>query len=262
MNFRAPIRVSQFARRAYGTRNYDFTALASAVRCLVPALSKIRSAFAAFGLFAGSLYLLQRALQLRNAPLRLLFYDLMSQPVANTELASPRLTAAVVVRDITSDAESLAKLPRPKEVIDFRLEQKVVCLGAFRKNTLIAAQWFCFGPYEEDEVRCSFVPRPASHAVFDFDTFVFPEHRLGTAFAALWEGVNKYLRGRDISHTCSRISRFNVASRNAHVRLGATRTGSAVFLAGRNRQLMIASVRPFVYFSRQGKKGPNVVIGT
>ena len=88
-----------------------------------------------------------------------------------------------------------------------------------------------------------FPAEPLGEAVFDFDVYVFPEHRMGRAFVSIWGAVNRVLHERGIRWTFSRITRFNVASRNAHIRLGARRIGSALFFKAWALEAMLASVR-------------------
>jgi hypothetical protein len=111
--------------------------------------------------------------------------------------------------------------------------------------------WFCRGGYEEDEVRCTFVLGRAHESVFDFDFYIFPEHRMGLAFVGLWNAANEYLHGAGVRYTFSRLTRFNLASRRAHRHLGWRVVGRALFLCLGQVQCMLATVFPYVHVSRK-----------
>lgn len=223
-------------------------------------MRKLRSAFREFGAFSGTLYLLDQAFARTGSRFGIFDYELMVQPVAEQSKAPANLTRAFEVREIPEGDELHAATPPPEQVIQARYAQPCVCLGAFQKGSFIGYQWLCFGPYEEDEVRCTFVPHPADESVFDFDFYLFPEYRLGLGFVALWDGANRYLRERGIRYTTSRVSRFNTASRKSHQHFGWRCVGRAVFLAGKRWQLMLANVAPYVHLSLSPESRPRVII--
>jgi hypothetical protein len=134
-----------------------------------------------------------------------------------------------------------------------RRDQNATCLGAFKKGVLIGYMWFCRGSYDEDEVRCTYVLNAVDESVFDFDFFLFPEHRMGPAFAALWKGAGQFLHNRGIRYTFSRLTRFNVASRRAHQHLGGKIVGRALFLHFGRIEIMIATLSPFLWASITGR---------
>jgi hypothetical protein len=70
----------------------------------------------------------------------------------------------------------------------------------------------------------------APRAVFDFDVYVKPEHRMGLGFMAVWDSLLQELRQSGVELSYSRISRFNLASLRAHARLGARPIGQVTFL--------------------------------
>jgi hypothetical protein len=108
---------------------------------------------------------------------------------------------------------------------------------------------FCHEAYEEDEVRCTYLVTPQAQAVFDFDLYIFPEHRMGLGFAAIWHGASQYLRERGVRFTYSRLTQFNLASRRAHDHLGWKGVGRALFLQAGLVELMAATIRPYLHFS-------------
>lgn len=225
-------------------------------------IRKITSAIAEFGIFAGILYGIGQILDRSNSRLKLCYFEIMVQPVWSTSLAPANLTKSFEIRELGPDSPDVARFPRPDEIISQRFDQNAMCLGGYKKGELIGFLWLKFGEYHEDEVRCIFAPEPVSNTVFDFDIYLFPEHRLGIGFIALWDGANNYLKSRGIDYTCSRVSRFNTGSRQSHRHLGSRRAGKAVFLCGTSRQLMIGSQKPYIHFSINKYELPRIAIDT
>jgi hypothetical protein len=212
-------------------------------------LSRVAGPFREFGWFSGLLYALSRVLQMMSPRLNLYVYDLMVQPVTAKPLLPQRLSQAFSVAPIGAAAAELGLMPVPQSVIQDRFTQGAVCLGAWRGGRLVGYMWLCPARYDEDEVRCRYDLLPAAESMFDFDVYIFPEHRLGFAFVALWNGANRWLQDQGVRFSFSRISRFNVASRRAHARLGSQRLGSALFLRLGRAQVMLATVRPYLSLS-------------
>lgn len=210
---------------------------------------KLTSPFKEFGAFAGALYLIDRLLSRISPNLRLFCYELMVQPIHDKPLIPDRMTRSLDIREIKRGDPELDLMPVPPEIIEFRLKQNAICLGMFKKGEFIGYIWFCFGVYEEDEVRCVYLLTPEKEAVFDFDLYLFPEHRLGLGFIGIWEGANKFLYKRGIRYTFSRLTRFNLASRKAHDHLGWKRVGQAYFLKVWRLELMISTVSHFLGLS-------------
>jgi hypothetical protein len=226
----------------------------------MPIMQRFLSPFREFGILSGFLYLLDQLFARANLNFRVCDYELMVQPIAEKAMAPANLTRSFEVRQINEGDPLLEKTPPPASVIEDRFRQSAVCLGAFQKGEFIGYQWLTFGNYEEDEVRCTFVPQPADQCVFDFDFYLYPEHRLGLGFVALWDGANRYLRERGIRYTTSRVSRFNTASRKSHQHLGWRCVGRAAFFAGRRVQLMLASVAPYCHLSFSTRSRPQIAI--
>lgn len=140
----------------------------------------------------------------------------------------------------------VAQMPARPDVKAARFEQGAFCLGAFRKNQLVGWIWLRRQAHPEDEVRCTYeLARPAESA-FDFDLVVLPAYRLGIGFAAVWDGANAYLTEQGVRYSYSRLTRFNLASRRSHARLGCKRVAGAVFLKAWGLELMVATLAPFV----------------
>ena len=208
-------------------------------------LRKLAALFREYGAVAGSVYLLERALRLLAPESKVYLYELVVQPVAAEPLLPARLSRSIRFHEIAEhDADMQRLLARP-EIKVSRFAQGAVCLGVYRLDVLIGHVWFCFGRYEEDEVRCDFhLPEPGD--AWDFDLYVFPEHRMGIGFMAVWDAAFAYLRERGARRSFSRVNRFNLASRRAHARLGSRPLGSALFVKLGRLELTLASAAPFV----------------
>jgi len=188
------------------------------------------------------------SLALRRLGIRLYKYEFVAQPIAAAPLARGR-GKAIDVRLVTDVAGVPTDYPRPAHVVADRFAQGALTLQAWKGDDLAGFLWLLHQGYREDEVRADY--RLASpDSVWDFDVYVAPEYRMGTTYLRLWDEANTLLRERDVRWTCSRISSFNVASRNAHARLGTVRMGGALFLCAGRWQLSCVTQAPFVHLSR------------
>lgn len=212
-------------------------------------LQKIRGVFRQFGFAVGLLYGLDRFLQRLSSNLRLYAYEFMVQPIHTKPLVPARFTKNFEIREIKHDDPEVDLMPVRPDIKRSRFDQNAVCLGAFQNGQFIAYMWFCFRAYDEDEVRCTYLLTPESQAVFDFDLYIFPQHRLSLAFIGIWNGANQYLSERGIKYTFSRLTRFNVGSRRAHEHLGWKRVGRAIFLQAWSLEVMMATIFPYLHLS-------------
>jgi acetyltransferase (GNAT) family protein len=210
---------------------------------------KLVDLYRQYGLVTGLFYGIDRMLQRLSSRLRFHAYQIMVQPITDRPLLPERHARRFEFREIRRGDPEVGLMPARPDIKEARFAQSAVCLGAFRDGRLTGYLWFCYGRYEEDEARCTYVVAPEGHAVFDYDLYVLPEHRMGSAFAGIWHGASEYLRNRGIRYTFSRYTRFNLASRRAHERLGGRPVGSAVFLQLGPIQLMAATLWPFLHVS-------------
>ena len=209
-------------------------------------LQKLLGPLREFGPFAGFVYGLDRVLQSLSPRTRLFLHDLMVQPIPDRPLLSPGLAKGYEFREVARGAPEVDRMPARPDIKESRFRQGARCLGVYRKGDFIGFIWFAFGRYEEDEVRCTYELIPGAESVFDFDIYLFPEHRMGLGFVATWHGANEFLRARGIRYTFSRLTRFNVASRRAHDHLGWKRIASALYVQLGDLQVMFATMRPFI----------------
>jgi len=223
-------------------------------------IRRIKTAVGELGWKAAVLYSINYLAEKLGMQPPIYYYYLVSQPLS-ARMSLPRsLARNIEVREIVSDDAACAEMPVSIQVVQKRFDQRAMCLGAFKDSELIAYLWLSFGPYEEDEVRCRFIPQPEGRAVWDFDVYVYPRHRIGVGFVALWNETNELLRKRGIEHTCSRVSAFNSMSIRSHEKMGATIVGTAVFLAFRRIQFLHCSRRPYFHFSLRKSTRPTVYV--
>lgn len=217
-------------------------------------LQKLIHLLKELGFFAGLLYTIDRVLAAISPSLRLYFYEIMVQPIPEEPLIPARLTKNLEIREIKRGDPEVDLMPARADIKEARFRQNAICLGAFQKGKFIGYMWFCSYAYEEDEVRCTFLLSPVDEAVFDFDFYLFPEHRMGLGFIGMWSGANKFLNNRGIKYTFSRLTRFNLASRRAHNHLGWKCIGRTLFLQAWRLQIMVATIFPYLHLSF-GKSG-------
>jgi uncharacterized membrane protein YdjX (TVP38/TMEM64 family) len=210
---------------------------------------KFFSTAAEIGYLNAVLYGLNKIFDVLGEFAQIYRYILVSQPIPNYPLLPHRRGQSIDIKLITSMDKALLDLPLTYDVLNFRFEQGAVCFGAFKNGSIIGCLWLCMDRYNEDEIRCRFIPRPTGQVCWDFDVYVVPEHRSGIAFARLWDVANGYLRKRGIRWSMSRISAFNIASLAAHERLGSVRIGGATFIRLLGWQIMMSSLRPFFHLS-------------
>lgn len=207
---------------------------------------RITGPFREFGFAAGTLYAVDRLLGKLSPRLGLFVYELMAQPITGKSLLPAIRIRDLAFVEIVRDDPDIGLMPVRPEIKVARFAQGARCLGLYRKGTLIAYIWLCFGRYHEDEVRCTYELAAPERSVFDFDLYVFPEYRMGTAFLAVWHAANEFLHERGVQFTFSRVTRFNLASRRSHTRLGARRVGQVLFLQAWTVELMLATVSPYL----------------
>ena len=217
-------------------------------------ISKLVEPFRQFGVFAGLLYALDRVLSRISANLRLRYYELLLQPITGQPLLAGRLSQRFKLREIRCGDPEIELMPARADIKEARFRQGAICLGAFDKDRLAGYIWFCFGQYEEDEVRCTFVLSPPESSVFDFDLYIFPEYRMGLAFMAIWSGASELLAARGIARSYSRLTRSNVASRRAHRHLGARPIAYTCFLQAWGVEVMFATIYPYVSVSTRSRR--------
>ena len=200
------------------------------------------------------------SLALRRIGLRLYKYDFVAQPVGSGALARGR-GKAIEVQLVIEPAEIPAAYPRPPHVVADRFAQGARTLQAWKGEDLAGFLWLVHEGYREDEVRADY-KLASRDSVWDFDVYVAPQFRMGPTYLRLWDEANVLLQEANVRWTCSRISSFNTASRNAHARLGATRLAGAVFLCLGRWQLSFFTQGPYVHLSSGLHNAPRLVFDT
>lgn len=176
-------------------------------------------------------------------------YYFCSQPIPDKSLLPARRGASIVVKQVDRSHPMVSVFPRPAQVITRRFNDGALCFLATKEEKFVGFLWLQQNGYLEDEVRCRFTPAPAGQTIWDFDVHLETEYRASFAFARLWDTANDYLRNTGIKWSVSRISAFNPASINSHVRLGAFPIASAYFFSGRRWQILVTGNRPYIHGS-------------
>lgn len=211
------------------------------------------------GWFATALYALGVTLsRLSRGRCRLFGYRLVAQPVAASPFVRSRPSETMRVDRVAPDDPITAQFPRPQDVIARRFAEGSICFVARSGERFAGFIWLQLSPYEEDEVRCLYVPTPAKTAAWDYDVYVAPTYRMSRAFLRLWDAANAHLREQGVAWTFSRISMFNPSSLSAHARFGVREAGSSVFLRFGAVQLAVFSTAPFVHASHRDASRPVV----
>ena len=209
-------------------------------------LQRLTGPFREFGLGAGLLYSFDRVLRKLSPSLGLYVYEFMVQPIPEDDLLPARRLKKYSAREIKKGAPEIELMPARPDIKESRFEQGAVCLGLYNATDLVGFIWFCRERYEEDEARCTYVLPDGDPGVFDFDVYVFPKYRMGTAFVALWNVANTFLREQGVKYSYSRLTRFNLASRASHKHMGWQRLGRAVFFRMWRLEFMVATIAPYV----------------
>lgn len=202
-------------------------------------------------------YAVARGLQLLGC--RMWRYHFVAQRVAPA--AMRRAPGSLVMRPVAALEDLPSAYPRPREVVAARLRQGGCSLAAWKGPELAGILWYQFGAYQEDEVRARYC-LTSPHSCWDYDVFVQPHLRLGTAFCRLWDEAHRRMHARGVQWTCSRISAFNPASLRAHRRLGAVPLGTATFIGLGRWQLMFATRPPYLHLSGGPGSWPRFVFDT
>lgn len=213
---------------------------------LASAWTRLGGPLREFGWGNGLLYIVDRILRSLSPQLGLRVYELVAQPVTSKPLLPASLSRHYTFAEIGPGHPDIEQMPARPDIKAQRFEQGARCLGAYKHGELVGFAWFCSARYHEDEARCTYELAQPACSVFDFDVYVMPAYRMGAGFAALWQGANAYLAQQGIGWTFSRVTRFNLASRRAHARLGAHVVGRAWFLQAWRVELMLSTLRPFV----------------
>lgn len=178
-----------------------------------------------------------------NGRARIERYIMASQPISNKQRLPPHRGKDIHVVELYPGDNLLSELPRSQEVISDRFKQGSHCLAATKDGHIVAFLWLIFDGYNEDMARVRY-ELPNNEYVWDYDVYVYPEHRLGFTFAKLWDGADDWLRNRNAKYSLSRISAFNPASRLSHGSLGAKTIGITNIVILGPWEMMWCSFKP------------------
>ena len=123
---------------------------------------------------------------------RLVKYYFVAQPVATPTIQTSRRGAVrMYVTDVVDDI--VRQAPRPEQILQRRLAQQARCVVAERDGALAGFIWRRPDRYREDTLRCEYRWAPTPSAMWDFDVFIAPSHRMGLLFARLWARTHALL---------------------------------------------------------------------
>ena len=218
---------------------------------------RFRQTIHELGWLNGCVYGLDRLLgAISSGRVRLHKYYFIAQPIPEKRWLPPQRGATLEIRHVTASDPVIKEFPRPEGVAFYRFRQGANCFAVFKADKFIGFLWLTLGPYQEDEVRCRYIPLPEGKSVWDFDVYLHPEHRNGIAFLKLWDAANSFLTKRRIRWSLSRISAYNRGSLLSHTRMGAKRIGSVAFLSLGSYQISAATVRPFFHLTTRPDSFP------
>lgn len=208
---------------------------------MVDARQRVQDMVRRLGLADATLFVVARALErVSGGRARLAKYHFLAQPVPARADARLR-PAGITVVELGADDARRHRMDRPRAEIERRFAAGARCFCAWQGDTLTGFLWFTAGGYDEDEVRCTFRIDPRASAVWDLDVHIEPRFRLGRTFALLWESAFDAMRELGVRWSLSRVSAFNAESIRAHQRLGARRTGWAIFFLVGSWQFTLSS---------------------
>ena len=225
-------------------------------------IAKLGALKSSMGGLNGMLYLADRVFDtLSGGRTRLFKYYFVQQAVHPQPLLPAHRGRKISVDELSCDDKRLSQLPRSVEVIQSRFQQGGRCLAGFMDGAFVGCIWVNLGKYEEDEVRCDFIPCPVGEASWDYDVHVEPNYRLGFAFLRLWDETNALLREKGIRWSISRISAFKPESIKSHSSMGARMVGSAAYVCVGKFQLMFSTIAPFIHVSLAARQRPVLKVG-
>ncbi len=201
------------------------------------------------------LYVISRGLaRYSGGRCRIVKYYFVAQPVVAS--AGALDAGAISIAPVSPDDRIVKQFPRSAGVINRRFRDDAICLVARKGDEFAGYLWLKLRGYDEDEVRCRYVPVPERSTAWDFDVYVAPPYRMGRTFTRMWSAANDFLRSNEIEWTLSRISPYNADSLRAHGRMGGQRIGTALFLCLGAMQVAFISIPPFVHVSLSDGAGP------
>ncbi len=187
-------------------------------------------------------------------------YFIMARRTAHETQLRPDQATSITVRAVPPGDPALAQIPRPPDVIRMRFAQGGVCYGAFNQDAFAGFLWMQSRTYCEDEFRCCFKLPGNDIAMWSYDVFVMPAHRLGLTFLKLREDVDAVLRGKGVAWTVGRISAFNLRSRTSHERLGYRSLGRCVVINVGRLQVVLSVFRPYLHVSLSAGRFPTITL--
>jgi hypothetical protein len=117
-------------------------------------------------------------------------YYLLVQKVRDVSILSHSRGNNINVVEVSADNAVRNQFPH-RDKIEFRYQQGAHCLCAYKNEEFIGYHWLSLGHYLDDNIRAKFLLLPEEKAAWNFDLYINPEHRLGFAFAKIWDETHK-----------------------------------------------------------------------
>lgn len=170
-------------------------------------LQKIRQNLGELGTMNALLFFLKKLLyRMTFKKVYLHKYYITRQPVITQKLVQTNKALDIKIKQINADDELLRQMDRPFGTLQTRFDREGECFVALKRGKFAGNLWLNFERYQEDEVRCTYMLRPAGKAAWDYDVFVVPEFRFSYTFAKLWDHANTVMSQRGILYVYSRIN--------------------------------------------------------
>ena len=183
-------------------------------------------------------------------------YQFCAQPIDPVRHRSLRDDPNTMVQTVTPGSPLLEHFPRPPDVLAQRFAECASCHAIIVKGEFAGYLWLSRDAHDEDEVRCRYLLPMTAPSVWDFDVYIAPRFRAGRGLARLWKAVSAELYTQGVRWSYSRISLFNLASVQAHERLGALPVATGLFVHIGPLQLSIISKAPYLHVGVRPKHRP------
>jgi hypothetical protein len=161
----------------------------------------------------------------------------------------PAMPRGYDLRELTADDADLKTVMPLSHVRAWRFNQGCRCLAVYRGDQLVGLAWMVPTAFLEDEVRAEY--QVQADSCWDLGMEVLPAFRGSRAVIAVLAALGIAMGRADSKRTISRIADHNIASLNAHVKLGCRIVGSAFIIRIGKVQLTLSRMLglPHVSFS-------------
>jgi L-amino acid N-acyltransferase YncA len=157
------------------------------------------------------------------------------------ELAAAQLPAmprGYELKELTADDADVSAAVPLAPVRAWRFDQGCRCLAVYRGDQMAGLTWMVAARFLEDEVRAEY--QVASDSCWDLGMEVLPAFRGSRAVIAVLAALRIAMTQNDSRRSISRIADHNIASLNAHMKLGCRTVGTAFIVRIGRLQLTLS----------------------